>query len=435
MPEHAVPASPGRRDDRAATTAVGQGGVRAGPIADREAREGQLPKREVPPGAAVPLELDRSAWHSPARRRRPCAPCRLGASPARPRTTRCRRAAGPRTFRARRHPRNACVAATSPAAISSQAASTASHGRASRASTPKTPGPGSDRRSMAGPVILDEAVADQRGDEVGVARREGVIDGALDGVVRLIPRRGSAMEGRPPARARAPRARAAGSRAGACGSGMTRRSRPSAASSVQGRCRTSVDPCRSATASHSGAGSSLEDRRARQERDLGRGAALEHLGPQVVVDEVVACRRRSDRIAARTSGAAASRAPAAPATLRSLASGASPFRPAAAARARVPARRPRARPSPAPRVRSRAASRRRASGRTGGASARVPRWPPATLGQMLDQLREDVEARPRGDPVPVVDGDPDGLVAVGTSPPAIDRPRSGATPWSRRDRR
>ena len=34
-------------------------------------------------------------------------------------------------------------------------------------------------------------------------------------------------------------------------------------------------------------GQLVEDRRAGQERDLGRGAALEHLGSQVVVDEVV----------------------------------------------------------------------------------------------------------------------------------------------------
>ena len=40
---------------------------------------------------------------------------------------------------------------------------------------------------MAGPVKLTEAVADQRGDEVRVLCREGVIDGVLDGVVRLVP--------------------------------------------------------------------------------------------------------------------------------------------------------------------------------------------------------------------------------------------------------
>ena len=48
---------------------------------------------------------------------------------------------------------------------------------------------------MAGPVILDEAVADQRGDEIRVACGKGVIDGALDGVVRLVPLRGSPVEG------------------------------------------------------------------------------------------------------------------------------------------------------------------------------------------------------------------------------------------------
>ena len=53
---------------------------------------------------------------------------------------------------------------------------------------------------MAGPVQRDEAIADERGDEVEVARRERVIDGALDGVVRLVPRRGSPVEGGHPLR-------------------------------------------------------------------------------------------------------------------------------------------------------------------------------------------------------------------------------------------
>ena len=53
---------------------------------------------------------------------------------------------------------------------------------------------------MAGPVVSDEAVADQRRDEVGVACRERVIDGALDGVVRLVPRGGSPVEDSHPLR-------------------------------------------------------------------------------------------------------------------------------------------------------------------------------------------------------------------------------------------
>ena len=43
--------------------------------------------------------------------------------------------------------------------------------------------------------MTNEAVADERGDEVGVARRERVVDGALEGVVRLVPRRGSPVVG------------------------------------------------------------------------------------------------------------------------------------------------------------------------------------------------------------------------------------------------
>ena len=42
---------------------------------------------------------------------------------------------------------------------------------------------------------LDEAIAYQRRDEVGVPCREGVIDCAVDGVVRAVPRRGSPVEG------------------------------------------------------------------------------------------------------------------------------------------------------------------------------------------------------------------------------------------------
>ena len=58
VPEHRVAdrivaLSPGS-DDR-----LGEGRVCAIPIAHRETRDGQLPEREVPPGAGVPLELNR----------------------------------------------------------------------------------------------------------------------------------------------------------------------------------------------------------------------------------------------------------------------------------------------------------------------------------------------------------------------------------------
>ncbi len=42
----------------------------------------------------------------------------------------------------------------------------------------------------------NEAVADQGRDKVGVARCERVVDGALDGVVRLVPRGSSPVEDR-----------------------------------------------------------------------------------------------------------------------------------------------------------------------------------------------------------------------------------------------
>ena len=44
---------------------------------------------------------------------------------------------------------------------------------------------------MPGPVVLDEALADQRGNEVGVACCECVVDGALDRLIPLVPRSGT----------------------------------------------------------------------------------------------------------------------------------------------------------------------------------------------------------------------------------------------------
>ena len=64
------------RDDR-----VGQGCVCARQIADREAREGQLPQREVPPRAIVPFELDRSGG---VRQRVVCPPANHAGSEHRP---------------------------------------------------------------------------------------------------------------------------------------------------------------------------------------------------------------------------------------------------------------------------------------------------------------------------------------------------------------
>ena len=56
-------------------------------------------------------------------------------------------------------------------------------------------------------------------------------------------------------------------------------------------------------------------------------------------------------------------------------------------------------------------ARQRANGRRIRARPAMATCRP--FGQVLDQLRKDVEARPRGDPVRVVDGDPDGLRGSG----------------------
>ena len=177
-------------DDR-----VGQRGVRARPITDREAREGQLPQREVPPGASRPLRAPPLEWRSPARRRRPsrAMPARSIARPA-------SNEAVPSGGRPSNVPRSATSANRIVAGDIARGdlLPGCQHGQPGacleRVDT-QAPGPGSDRRPMAGPVKLDEAVADQRGGEVRVACREGVIDGAIDGVIRLVPRRGSPMEG------------------------------------------------------------------------------------------------------------------------------------------------------------------------------------------------------------------------------------------------
>ena len=104
-----------------------------------------------------------------------------------------------------------------------------------------------------------------------------------------------------PARARAPPARAAGSRAAACGSGTTRRTRRSAASSLQGaagRRWIPVDPSRHRTAARSGARGSMcgsgTRSRARSGAPAPRTAGSRRRGGR--------CRRRSARTLARTSG-------------------------------------------------------------------------------------------------------------------------------------
>ena len=290
----------------------------------------------------------------------------------------CRRAACPRTFHARRHPRSAPSPATSPAAISSQAARTASHGRPRerrRRNAWPTPGSSLDGRTSG---IGDEAVADQRGDEVEVARGERVIDGALDGVVRLVPGGGSPMEGGHQLgladRELAPE-EVAQERVVAIRPAVVVHQQGRAAQAAAGHRSTRVAPPRhrraartAARGSRCGSGTSIS----------AVGAALEHLGPQVVVDEVIGA--GVDRLGAslgRPGSERRERQQGRP-PFGLVASGGPSFRPAAAARARVPARRPHARPSPARRDRSRAANPRPASGRTGGASVRVPRWPPAT---------------------------------------------------------
>ena len=67
--------------------------------------------------------------------------------------------------------------------------------------------------------------------------------------------------------------------------------RPAVVVHQQGRaCKVPQDIGRALLIRHDIAqrrGQLVEDRRAGQERDLGRGSALEHLGSQIVVDEVV----------------------------------------------------------------------------------------------------------------------------------------------------
>ena len=240
----------------------------------------------------------------------------------------------------------------------------------------ETRSPSPDRRSTAGPVEQLPAVAHERGGEVEIARGERVIDGRLVCVVRLVPGRGSPMEG--------------GHRLGLAGRELAPEEvaqervvaiRPAVVVHQQGRlCKLPQDRGRSPSLDDGIAerrGQPLEDRGAGQELDLGLGAAAR--GPRTAGSRRRAdrSRRRSTWGLPRASGHRASRAPAGPATRRSVASGGLSCPRVAAARARAPARRPRARPSRARRDRSRAANPRLASGRTGGASVRVPRWPPA----------------------------------------------------------
>ena len=193
VPEHGVAdcvvAFRSGSDDR-----LGKGRVCAIPIAHREARDGQLPEREVPPGADVPLELNRPgcirerilgalAGHGGSEHRPPgleggCAVWR----PALERSTLGDvRIAHRRPDIARGHllpGREHCE----PWACH-EGGGTETHR------------PRPDRRSTAGPVIQAKAVADERGGELEITRCERVIDGGLDGVVRLVPGGRSPVEG------------------------------------------------------------------------------------------------------------------------------------------------------------------------------------------------------------------------------------------------
>ena len=82
--------------------------------------------------------------------------------------------------------------------------------------------------------------------------------------------------------------------------------------------------------------------------------------------------------------------------------------------------------------RARAASPRRATGRTGGEPCASRDRHLRLVGHVLDELREDVEARPRGDPVRVVDGDPEG--ASGARHPCQQSTDNGPVGRPRRDR-
>ncbi len=139
---------------------------------------------------------------------------------------------------------------------------------------------------MAGPVELYEAVADQRGHQVRVASGEGVVDGPLEGMVRLVPARGSTVEGRHPLRL--------ADRELALEEVAQQRVvsvRPAVVVHEQRRaCQVTQDIGRPVLIRHDIAqrrGQLLEDRCAGHERDLGRGAALEYLGSQIVVDDMV----------------------------------------------------------------------------------------------------------------------------------------------------
>ena len=130
------------------------------------------------------------------------------------------------------------------------------------------------------------AVAHERGGEVEIARGERVIDGRLVCEVRLIPGRGSPMEGR--------------HRLGLAGRELALEEvaqecviaiRPAVVVHQEGRlCKLPQDRGRSPSLDDGIAerrGQPLDDRGAGQELDLGLGAVPEDLGPQVVLDEPI----------------------------------------------------------------------------------------------------------------------------------------------------
>lgn len=135
-------------------------------------------------------------------------------------------------------------------------------------------------------MIAIPALAHEGGGEVEIARRERVIDGRLDRIVRPVPGRGSQMEGR--------------QLVGLAGRELALQEvpqqgvvakRPSVVVDQQGRaCELRQDAARASSTDHRVAErrrQSLEDRCAGHEFDLGPGVALQDLEPEVVRDDEV----------------------------------------------------------------------------------------------------------------------------------------------------
>ena len=110
---------------------IGDGCVTGLWVTVREQGEREHPEREIPPGLALRLELDRAPCVRRACHPRPGGPWSPAASPGSTRTRRCHPAGGRRRSLARRCRRSAGSAEASPVPMDSQAARTASHGRSS----------------------------------------------------------------------------------------------------------------------------------------------------------------------------------------------------------------------------------------------------------------------------------------------------------------